>query len=221
MERLMFADPLSPEDEYWVGYFRADGHLRKIKHNRCASFMQTRFHPVNELACHIGKKGKVISRGLRTNKGFYIGHHLFSAELGYAMDRLGVKDQLRPDLYLSKHFWRGMIDGDGCIFHHRTKLASGKESWSPGVSLLASLQDNQHYREFIKTPLDGFEVHLQPTKSGDMCYANVVGNRAKLIAHLLYENEYTANIKKYAKVRAILDKPWSTAPNSWRPHKPC
>ena len=48
------------------------------------------------------KKGSVI-------------HKTYSLKIGVNLQKLGVKSELREDVYRSKHFWRGLLDGDGSI----------------------------------------------------------------------------------------------------------
>lgn len=202
----MFTDPLSPEDMYWIGYFRADGCIGKTGDRRQGHFAQARFHPVNELANHIDRPGKVKSRAVLTNYGFYVRHVIVSAEMGYRLEDLGAKSELRPDLYASRHFWRGMIDGDGCIKRPDTTTR---------LELVGSLVDVTAFSAFMSELLNGSSVKVFP--SNKIYSASVDGNKAKYALHALYDNGYTANIAKFQKVKRVLDRAWSTHHLSWKP----
>jgi hypothetical protein len=213
---MMFTHPLTPNDEYWCGYFRADGCIVRRDVTKFADFGQARFHPVNEFASHIGRPGKVLSGARNSGFAFHIKHVVTSAAAAYLLDDLGVKSDLWPGLYTSRHFWRGMVDGDGSIFFHKIKSKT-PGLWSPGLSLIASRKDSLEYHAFIKERLEGFEPYLQPSVSSDMYYTKLCGNRAKAVVHLLYDDAYTANVKKYVRVRQVLDKEWTTNGRAWRP----
>lgn len=206
MEACLFTDPLSPEDQYWIGYFRADGSIGRTGDRRQGHFAQARFHPVNELANHIGRPGKVKSRSVLTNYGFYIRHVIVSAEMGYRLEDLGAKSDLRSDLYLSPHFWRGMIDGDGCI---------KQLGVTTRLELVGSLVDVTAFSLFMSNMLGLSGLRVFPSRK--IYSASVNGNKAKYALHKLYDGEYTANLTKFQKVKRLLDQPWSTHHLSWKP----
>ena len=63
-----------------------------------------------------------------------------------------------PDLYLhNPHFWRGMIDGDGCIFKYK------KQYTTYGVSLVGTKHTIDTFKKFCEFILDK-PVKVKPYK---------------------------------------------------------
>jgi hypothetical protein len=111
----MFEHPLTNLDQYWIGFFRADGCISRSGKYKNAQFAQNDLHAVKEFANYIGKSGKVRSVFRSTNFGDCAYHSISSSKIAYLLDELGAKTQLHEPLYQSPHFWRGLMDGDGSI----------------------------------------------------------------------------------------------------------
>lgn len=207
----MFTAPLSPIEEYWVGYFRADGSIsRPGTRQAMAIFAQARFHPVREFANFIGQRS-VGSRLVRTNLGVGMMHKVTSTGAGLALDKLGVKNDLLPEIYESRHFWRGLLDGDGCLGVYRRP--SGRK-WAL-VNLTGSLNDVTRLGEYFRS-VTGRNYTKIVAVSGAF-RISFSGNAAKFLVNLLYSGEYSANIQKSMKAHAIIQLPTATNTCAWSP----
>lgn len=123
-------DVLSDECCYWLGFLAADGtisrdsryfavhlclrdspHLEKLK-----SFIGSN-HPIHNSKPYrsvIKETGQVVQNTGSCRLMIY------SARIVQRLSELGIKEERRehgihPDLVCSPHFWRGLIDGDGCL----------------------------------------------------------------------------------------------------------
>lgn len=205
----MFTAPLSPVEEYWVGYFRADGCISRRGNYRNAQFAQNTQHPVEELALFLGKQGKVRTCSRKTNFGPCTYYSISSARLGYAMDKLGAKTQLEPSLYGSKHFWRGLLDGDGCVKLDRTGYGHNMVEWNGSSYDLVKLQQFLAFVLGCKPP--------ELVAHSSIHRVALTSNKARHVCRLLYEGEYSANLDKAAKALELASTAWATHSSSWRP----
>jgi len=108
-----------------------------------------------------------------------------------------------PDCYLyNSHFWRGMIDGDGCIFKYE------KQYTTYGVSLVGTKHTIDAFKKFCEFILDK-PVKVKPykIKSAIEVYSiNFVGKMYLPLLNALYE-DLTDNMyitRKYNKYLEII-----------------
>jgi len=108
-----------------------------------------------------------------------------------------------PDFYLyNAHFWRGMIDGDGCIFKYE------KQYTTYGVSLVGTKHTIDTFKKFCEFILDKpVKVRPYKIKSAIEVYSiNFVGKMYLPLLNALYEN-LTDNMyitRKYNKYLEII-----------------
>ena len=114
---IPFADPLTDVDLYWIGYIRADGSLSCWNHYYQLAFTQKCEAPVRALYTYVGATSK-LSHYKQGKNPWSSGNTIWKFNTRNYVDMLqslGVKGQLREDIYQSPHFWRGLIDGDGSV----------------------------------------------------------------------------------------------------------
>ena len=109
-----------------------------------------------------------------------------------------------PDCYLyNSHFWRGMIDGDGCIFKYQ------KQYTTYGVSLVGTKHTIDSFKKFCEFIL-GKSVKVKPYKiksSTEVYSINFVGKMYLPLLKAMYENPI-ANMyitRKYNKYLEIIN----------------
>jgi hypothetical protein len=108
-----------------------------------------------------------------------------------------------PDFYLyNAHFWRGMIDGDGCIFKYE------KQYTTYGVSLVGTKHTIDTFKKFCEFILDKpVKVRPYKIKSAIEVYSiNFVGKMYLPLLNALYE-DLTDNMyitRKYNKYLEII-----------------
>lgn len=188
-ELIMFKDPLTELDLYWIGYFRADGCISRGKYKN-AQFTQNQSYPVEEFAKYIGKEGKVRSVSRDTNFGLCTYYSVSSARIAYLLDEFGTKTNLRKDIYESLDFWRGLLDGDGSV---------GKDPYggnSPVIKWNGCEEDMQHIAYMLgKSALAHHTIWRVVVK----------GRQAYSLLGELYRDKYSANQVKQAKALEMIN----------------
>jgi hypothetical protein len=186
----MFTRPLTDRDLYWIGYIRADGHLmapKKDTHSGRLCFSQKHEEPVVALHKYVKATNPV-----RTMK--YMGDlsrpgshgYDFSTRQAYPqLKNLGVKDiLLAPDITSSLHFWRGMVDGDGCVCLPKT--IRGR---SVSIFLCLTKEDASCFLEFTqRLGLMGSRIY----EFYGICKVQFGGEPAACLIKYLYEGHYSA-----------------------------
>lgn len=209
----MFADPLTDRDLYWIGYIRADGYLHTNKKTgrKQLIFTQKNRHPVEELASLVGNQ--VYTREDVTNYGPSIKHKVAtSGPVARRVDELGVKTELRPDIYHSKHFWRGLLDGDGSVGY---KKRAGSPDY-PFLSYVGSTTDMTNLSSWLGDLMNCAGPTVHPIKSPGMAIVTLGGNKAKFVATYLYDGEYSALPYKRESAESVMR--WSGRKGKiWQP----
>ncbi len=171
-------DKLTPEASYWVGFLLADGSLYTQKGRR---------HPVLELCImesdrrHLEKFHSFIGS---TNKIMYrsrdntVRTTIQNSHLTNRLQTLGVvpnkvrRAEVHDSLLVNRDFWRGMVDGDGCVYVGKN-LAS--------ISLCGTEAVCRDFKKFVGTEN---RLHLH---NGSYYY--YVNNRqAGALSKLMYSN---------------------------------
>jgi len=184
-----FNDPLSDEDLYWLGYLQADGH---ISSNGTLYFAQKHKEPVEAFAHYIGKDN--VAHAVKSST--YGIQEVFSIGTSQPnLIKLGLKNEIRDDIYISKHFWRGMIDGDGCIVAY--------DNAGPHMNLCGRKEDIDKFRDFVEN-LGLKSPTIVPRKT--ILYARLAGETAAYLLWFLYYNQFSS--LKYKKDRAIKAMAW-------------
>jgi hypothetical protein len=92
------------------------------------------------------------------------------------------------------HFWRGVIDGDGCLSFTRKGFCS--------LNLSGAQPLLEQFAEFIHEIIPGYLPRVRPTQS---IYAVVIGGQyAYQIIHHLYAGAHVALPRKLFLARSIL-----------------
>jgi len=158
----------SEEKAYWLGFLTADGnigkntlklqiqrkdiqHLYKYKSSLCS------MHPIYDVE---GKRGESTWHCGRVE--------IHSTSLTTALRKLGVKENksftVRPcegiPGGLLRHYWRGVLDGDGCITSYLRK--NGSRAWS--VSLIGNREMVSGFSNYLYEFI-GKHATVFPTKS--------------------------------------------------------
>ena len=181
----MFNDPLSDRDLYWIGYFRADGCLVTRSYDVQAIFAQTHQAPVEAFRRYIGADNEVKFSERESNFGPNPMYKITSAKPGPALLALGVKTELRSDIYQQAAFWRGLLDGDGSV-----GIIYNRGYPYPSITWSGRLEDMQHCSEWVAKTLDRKAPKVGVARS--IFRVGLVGTPAFNLIKLLYENQYSA-----------------------------
>jgi hypothetical protein len=199
----MFTDPLSDLDLYWAGYIQADGGLySKVgqeyrpglfrKTGGTLVFGQVLREPVEALLAYVQGEGQVSHKIYDTN--YKVGAEVYSMSSSkpyQALKALGIKDKCRADLYLSLHFWRGLLDGDGTVSTQPSPIVC----WS----------GNQHDMERCANWVEGLGLRRYKVSQARSIYrVGINGEPAAYLLKLLYLGHYSAHPGKRERAQEAM-----------------
>lgn len=197
---------ITPEGAYWIGMLMSDGcvhrgvvalglsiadeeHVLKFK-----NFVKSE-HKISYTGgrpCGHGKKyfSKPIVKCAFMSKQIIndlavfgvVPRKSFTAKINY--------------LENSKDFWRGMVDGDGCVYIHK------RDGFC--MRLLGSKSNITQFRNFVLKNTEGYggDIVYSPQKHIYILYLS--GKHARKIARILYENASVYLNRKYKLVADAL-----------------
>lgn len=204
-------DDLSPEACYWLGFLLADGSVVETKGNKQTvvslelmsedkphvekfrDFLQTTF-PINTIKPH-------DCMGYMNSGSAYL--RVRSTQLAYKLSQYNIvprKSDIAKapeELLGSADFWRGIIDGDGCV-----GLKDGKY---PYIKLVGTKELCEQFCAFTQDIIAHDRV---PTHSKKLLWyfsINGGGTAERVLKHL-YGGASIYLDRKYEKLSSILEK---------------
>jgi hypothetical protein len=192
---------ITPESAYWIGFMMADGAIW----GKRVSIMLS-----DKDSEHMQKFKKFLSSGLkmiyaapRVLVGKYIsrpqiGVGVYSIKMVSDLAKYGVvpnksKTAKVIGLEINRDFWRGVIDGDGCI---------DAVGIYPRISLTGSYDLVSQFSNFIQHCI-GFSPNIIRDKG--VYRAQTAGHRAISVIRVLYENATVSLDRKAEKARQVLE----------------
>lgn len=192
-------DAVTPEAAYWIGFLMADGSISDDGVLALGLAEADAAH-VEAFRVFLGASNPVHTYTHRG--GFKPGARLAefrvqSPRLAEALARHGVtprKQTRQRALWLGDDpdFWRGVMDGDGCIYAGR----------APAVILCGSYGLMEQFKDFVDRHLPGGEPR-QIEARGGIHYHTVGGKRGRRLARLLYDRPGPALQRKRALALTI------------------
>lgn len=178
----LFSPPLTPDELYWCGLIHADGSIRADRMS--VSLFQKDRHVIDEWLRFLGQDTKVTYVGRECGFGWSEGYGATTKIGVQRLLDLGVKGQPVPELYTSRHFWRGLIDGDGSVYLNK----AGK---NPQVWLTSGKHtDVVAFSEWIGRLFNCAGPKPYQAKSG--WYVYVGSGKGRALAVYLYKDSYSA-----------------------------
>lgn len=193
-------DTITEESAYWIGFLMADGSINdknggaasiQISLQRRDRFQLEKFknflkseHPIFEY------KNKEISHfGIRSNR---LVNKL--SEYGVVPRKSFIASP--PNcIEFNRHFWRGIIDGDGSV-SERSKYAT--------INLTGSLEIIKGFIAYVK--FIGIGTNSVPIKTRNVWCINFVAKSARLIIQNLYDKANISLERKQIKANEIISK---------------
>lgn len=109
-------------------------------------------------------------------------------DLGFA-ERKSGKEVLPQELKDNRHFWRGVVDGDGFVSTAFNKLSTG---------IIGSKEICEGFLDFCKTHAPNVRAKVRKHKSSDIYLFVVSSGIARSVLDVLYEDsEFFLTRKKY------------------------
>lgn len=226
-------DVLTEEAAYWLGFLMADGcvHFDKSKNRWQLSLglSPTDLEHVEAFRDFLGSNKPIRMRKPRLNRfptgyGASTGCASFlvsSKRLVDAVAKYGVVPRKTftaraIGVEFNPHFWRGMIDGDGCI---------DETSKGVRINLVGSYSIISQFRDFVKSVSPTCQATVLPQKNIYRFFVN--NSHAKKVAEVCYRDCRIVLRRKYEKALSIMETPsrskssqyrgvcWDKAQNKW------
>lgn len=109
----------------------------------------------------------------------------------------------------NKHFWRGMIDGDGCVYHYKLKDKDGYDYYTYGITLIGThdlISNFVLYTESLISKKIGAGIRKAYGCKIDVFTIHITGKSAVIVLNEIY-SELSDNFylkRKYEKYQEIL-----------------
>lgn len=187
--------PLTEDEAYWCGLVHADGYISRKR--RYVNLTQKDRFVLEEFLRFLGQDSKITHATGRTTFG-QANIYGASTTKGVAqLLELGVKGSLTTPLTSSRHFWRGMIDGDGSVF------VTGRGV--PTLSLCGAQEDVEAFSTWCGKLLDCEGPAVSNTRR--TCWiAGLGGSKAVQVAAHLYTDGYSAVTRKRDVALSFVEK---------------
>jgi hypothetical protein len=110
------------------------------------------------------------------------------------------------ELENDRHFWRGVIDGDGSIGIYPRKLSNGGVRYVAWLSLIGSINLVTQFKAFLRCYLQQEVPNIFPAKLNSEVYGISLGDKRAVEAiRLLYDRSSIALERKLERARSILE----------------
>jgi hypothetical protein len=188
---------------YWIGFLFADGSV--IQQQKGAPLVQLRLSEIDRAQLENFRQFLDSTHAISTSPPGNFGGYQSRASVRYIVSsrRLGERllelgryeGQIAAELVDSRHFWRGVVDGDGSIYTLKTGYY--------GISLVGSRRLLDAFLGFLRERNLSGRMTVSPHKS---IYAvSTAGHLAELIIDELYRNATTALARKAAAAGPITE----------------
>ena len=183
-------DIITDESAYWLGLLMADGNIchRNKPHNTYTLSLEMKDKE------HI-EKFKIFMQAEHT---IFPHRNIFGISLpvkNYAnrLSEFGIipNKSLNAEVKLlqnNRHFWRGVIDGDGCLGNYK----AGFTLVMNGSKILC----NQFY-QFVKQFCPKLKATVRKMTAGNLYVLQITGTNAKIISNILYSNSLVYLDRKF------------------------
>ena len=196
-------DVLTPEALYWLGFIYADGCVVHTARKRCVRVevqWQDREH-LDRLLAFVGSSMRPYHserRGKRYATMVLNSRHMVSTLAGHGIHPRKTSNSCRlQDAFATSHdFWRGMVDGDGCVMYHPDRDAYK-------MYLLANREEIHQFREYVLPRAPSFAG--KPSLQDGIYRLALSGFSAAAVLKDLYGGEGPALPRKAEAARAIVD----------------
>lgn len=204
-----YFDEIDSEDKaYWIGFITADGgivksgwgaeykalsiQLSNIDYGHLEKFKKSikSTHPIKRL---FHKDGRVGCRIIICSKALVrsLGHHNIIPQKTLKT----IASSNIPNGLL-KHYWRGLVDGDGSIWETVSKKKSGKKYHLFGIGLVGDVGLIESFKNYCKGILNR-PVNISYDKSNGLYKVAVYGKSAiKMIKNLYGDSNIYLDRKK-------------------------
>jgi len=203
-------DNLTDVVSYWVGFLFADGGIFKRSGSPSLTLRlsgRDRIH-VEKFRCFLGSSHKIVYIPVPHYRDSWSGSKdscqlsIRSTRLVERLEELGLVSKLKSAAILSlcqsRDFWRGVVDGDGCI-----GALTGRKSHLARLELVGGEPLLQQFVNYVHTVVPNTTVSVRPHKT--IYKVSMSGSTARQMILTLYSNACVVLDRKGNTARNILD----------------
>jgi hypothetical protein len=196
-------DEITDDSAYWIGFLFADGSV--IRQQKGAPVVQLRLSEVDRGQVEKFRNFLGSTHAISTSPPGNFGGYQSRASVRFAANSQGLAARLlqlgryegpvAAELTESRHFWRGVVDGDGSIWISKRGYV--------GFSLVGSQRLLEEFLGFLKKRSLARRMTISPDKS--IYQVSTAGHLAELIIDELYRNAPVALDRKAAAARPVIE----------------
>jgi len=207
-------ETINEESAYWAGFLMADGCIAERKYGKSVmlGLSYIDIGHLEKFRKFLGAEKRpiyVIDHKFNTNgygnvsKGCNL--TIASVKMTDDLAKLGVtphksgREIACESLKWNKHFWRGMVDGDGSIEVNPNR---GKKCYNR-VRLCGSETIVSQFKDFVSVFYEN-RIHVSKHQTANLWYVAFVGRGAYSAAKMLYWNSTISLDRKLAKAQEII-----------------
>jgi hypothetical protein len=195
-------DIITEHSAYFIGLLYADGHIVKAKENTIEITLKKDDEKILYKFKEFLQSNRIIKYPKNRDevKFRFNSHKIFTklAELGFTSNK--SHEAIPPEeLKYNRHFWRGVIDGDGGVYDYKTTDAKTN---SNSVFLCGTLETVFGFIVFVSKELN-IEPKYPSKASDNGLYQVFYYKEAKKVASLLYEDSNIYLDRKYKKYKNL------------------
>lgn len=197
-------DDLSEESMYWAGFIAADGNINKGPGNTVSRvLLRLAVKDIN----HLHKFKEFLNAHQSAVTEYQAKNptgsvpacriQIRSKQITDRLTDLGVKGPVLSDeLTGSRHFWRGMVDGDGYI--------TSPEASKPKINLVGQKYILEPYQQFLRDTLD---LDISILSNGPSSFQVAASGRTGVrVTKHLYEDNVISLDRKQKRAEAYLSR---------------
>lgn len=188
-----FDDLTDPETAYWIGFIYADGHVTDKLHRIDIGLIHTDVQHLRKLKTFLNTTTDIkIKKNGKNNKCQLTIH---SEVIANRFKELGFDNQKSftahppADLLYSRDFWRGVVDGDGCL--HLIKSLD-----ICMIHLCGTYSTIEGFIEFVKRYIQSINKIPRNAKGKDH-FQVAFYKEAFLLTEILYKDSVVYLDRKY------------------------
>ena len=205
-------DEITNDSAYWMGFLMADGYLH---HRKGSSIIDLRLQSKDQgqlvkfkkflKSNHKISHGKVTC-GIGHRKYPYVVIQIHSKRLVDALARHGIvpykKERITSMLEQNKHFWRGMLDGDGTV-----RFTIIRNFKMPFIRLVGTLHVIQSFQKYVQRIIPRHRQKIgRFSHSKHTYFLNVVSAMARELLREIYSRSTTYLERKYKMAHMIMNQ---------------
>lgn len=210
-------DVLTPDALYWIGFLYAEGHIEKDRPRISLTISEIDINHLEKFSKFFGKGltvRKVEDRVMKSNG--YVSNPTYRVafsseriynrlkELGFT--HLKTYESIPNEVCkYSRDFWRGMIDGDGCIYHMKGAIPKYDKA---ALNLSGNKETINTFLNYITSLGISYDATNLGSKRSKVLFQTTLSANKVVINTLevLYKNSSVYLERKYKKYLEMIEK---------------